>query len=336
MKTTENISLAGYAFIIESDAYDELRSYLETVRQSFDENESADEIVSDIEERIAELMAEKCRPGMVVNMSMVNEIEKRIGNPDELGQEDSRQESGSDVKKSPKKRILDRRLYRDMDERILGGVCSGLGVYFNIDKVLFRIAFIIAFFIGFADKGLFSISVIVYLVLWIAAPAARSVEQKCKMKGKPINLESYHSKEFDARKEIRDAAYSPAAKTLARICGAGLGMILTVIGLCGLFCGMLIPVLPSITEKLLIDFACPVSGLVTNTQFWILLITVAGLIFVWMLYNGIMLLFDLKSPSWRPGLIIFIAWMISLLTLAGYSLRVIMESMPDLALNLMS
>lgn len=84
MKTTENISLGGYAFTIESDAYEELNSYIKAIHHGFEGDESADEIMADIEERIAELLSEKYRPGMVVNMGMVLSIEERIGKPDDF------------------------------------------------------------------------------------------------------------------------------------------------------------------------------------------------------------------------------------------------------------
>ena len=89
MKTTENISLAGYAFTIETDAYEDLGAYLSDIRTCFSSDASADEIVADIEERIAELLRERCMPGMVVDLSMVHDIKKRIGNPKELAQDDT-------------------------------------------------------------------------------------------------------------------------------------------------------------------------------------------------------------------------------------------------------
>jgi hypothetical protein len=89
MKTTENISLAGYAFTIETDAYAELESYLEDIREAFRNDDNADEITSDIEERIAELLREKCISGMVVNLDMIHDIRRRIGNPKDMVQDDA-------------------------------------------------------------------------------------------------------------------------------------------------------------------------------------------------------------------------------------------------------
>jgi hypothetical protein len=88
MKRTENISLAGYAFTIEEDAYIELENYIKDIRAGFEGNSSADEITTDIEERIAELLSERCASGIVVNLSMIEGIKERIGNPEELAGEE--------------------------------------------------------------------------------------------------------------------------------------------------------------------------------------------------------------------------------------------------------
>ena len=132
MKTTENISLAGYAFTIETDAYDELKTYLDNIHSSFSNDPSADEITADIEERIAELLNERCAKGIVVNINMIHDIEKRIGNPKELAEEDISGESEPTPVHEEKKSWKSRKIYRNIDERILGGVCGGLAAYTSI------------------------------------------------------------------------------------------------------------------------------------------------------------------------------------------------------------
>ena len=158
MKTTENISLAGYSFTIETDAYQELGQYLDEIKAAFKGSDIAEEIAADIEERISELLRETCIPGMVVNLEMVNSIKKRIGDPKELAQNDIEPENTQmeEEQQEEPKTLKNKKLYRNIDERVLGGVCSGLGLYFGVDKVIFRLAFLIAFFIGvFADVELF-------------------------------------------------------------------------------------------------------------------------------------------------------------------------------------
>ena len=118
MKTTENISLAGYAFTIETDAYEELGAYLSDIRTCFSGDASADEIVADIEERIAELLRERCIAGMVVDLPMILDIKKRIGNPKELAQEDAdasfkpEAEQAEQPKQEKKTEKKNKRIYR--------------------------------------------------------------------------------------------------------------------------------------------------------------------------------------------------------------------------------
>ena len=120
MKTTENISLCGYGFRIETDSYDVLDTYLGEVRKAFSTDPSADEIIDDIEERIAELLKEQTVPGMVVSLAMITEIKKRIGNPAELAQDeaerpeeqpDEQRAEENPQKKQEKKNWKSKRLY---------------------------------------------------------------------------------------------------------------------------------------------------------------------------------------------------------------------------------
>ncbi len=344
MKTTENISLAGYAFVIETDAYIELEKYLNEIKSSFSGDSSADEIVADIEERIAELLREKCINGMVVDMAMIRDIEKRIGNPKEMAQEESDVETPyapQQEQNSDKKAQRHRRLYRNMDERIFGGVCSGLGTYFGIDKVIFRLLFLLFFcagFIGLDDGPYILFSCIAYACLWIAMPAARTDEQKREMKGRPLNLKNYKSKDFEFEREVKEIADSPAGHTAKRAGGVFLGLLLLIIGLGGLLGCIFIPSLPTIighefTEHIIqwgpLDPGEQLgSDISTSTTFWGLVLGVVGIFCIWFIYNGIMLMFDLKSPSWRPGLILFIAWIISIFILAGWVIREVADALP--------
>ena len=220
MKTTEKISLGGFAFVVESDAYEALESYLSEIRECFRNDNSADEIVEDIEVRIAEILKEKYIEGMVVNLGMIDEIRKRIGDPKELaGQDETDHQVEEELPKQSRRRSLrDKRLYRNIDDRVLGGVCSGLGLYFNIDKAIFRMFFLIAFCLGFFQiPGIVTLPLIVYLILWIAMPAARTVEQKCELSGKPMDLRDFRDSENRFSREIRETAKSPAISTIGRI-----------------------------------------------------------------------------------------------------------------------
>lgn len=343
MKKTENISLAGYSFIIETDAYQVLDSYLEEIREVFKTDPSADEIVEDIEERIAELLSEKCRGGIVANLNMVEEIRHRIGDPKDLAQDEpSPQSEAEDLKEKPtteKKWNKGKKLYRDVDQRILGGVCSGLSAYTGIDKVIFRLIFLIITAVGIfgIEDEFMLVSCLAYICLWIAMPAARTVEQKCEMKGKPIDLEGWKGKDLNLGKEVREVVDSPAGKTFTRAGGVFLGIIMLTIGVSGLLGCLFIPSLPSIIGNIpdlrpeFLDEAERMGiGMVTSNTFWMLVTAMTAIFSIWFLYNGVMLSFGLKAPSWKPGLVLFIAWIISILAIAAWTIRYIAVEIPTI------
>lgn len=300
MKNTEQISLGGFAFIIEDDAYVQLKTYLEEIKDCFRNDSGADEIVADIEERIAELLKEKYKDGGVVSSAMIDEIKVRIGNPKELGgqaDEPCNQEKEPESQKNP---FRQKRLYRDTSDRMLGGVCSGLSHYFNIDKAILRLFFLIVFCLGFLDveEGLFSLSIVVYIIMWIAIPAAKG--------------------NTSVEREIKKTAESPAVRKGMRIISAIVGVIPMVIGFGGFIAAVMLLSIPSIAaERFCLDGAEErdiflVQEILLNNVFWWVLSAVIGLASIGLLYAGIRQTFNLKTPSWRPGLIIFILWLISL------------------------
>jgi phage shock protein PspC (stress-responsive transcriptional regulator) len=180
MKKTVTINLNGLVFYIDEDAYNRLHAYLEKLTNWFRKKEGAEEIITDIETRIAELFEEKVKPGVgVVTLPMVEEVIKIMGEPEEFEDTDAGYEkktTGNTYFKAPK------RLYRDIDDRVFGGVCSGIAAYFNIDVVLVRVIFAI---LPFVSVG---VIIPIYIVLWIAVPPAVTTAQKLQMRGEPINI----------------------------------------------------------------------------------------------------------------------------------------------------
>lgn len=182
MKKTVTINLNGLVFYIDEDAYARLDAYMDKLKRWFMKKEGAEEIILDIENRIAELFEEKVKPGVgVVTLPMVEEVIKVMGEPEEFDDPEAAFEkettaSGSTYYKAPK------RLYRDIDDRVFGGVCSGIAAYFNIDVVLVRVIFGI---LPFVSVG---VIIPIYIVLWIAVPPAVTTAQKLQMRGEPINI----------------------------------------------------------------------------------------------------------------------------------------------------
>jgi phage shock protein PspC (stress-responsive transcriptional regulator) len=187
MKITVSINLGGYSFNIDEDAYSELKSYLKSLEIHFAGEESSAEILSDIESRMAELFRVRLGTRQVISMDDVRYVITVLGSPEDIS--DNETSSGHKRHRSGGYR----RMYRNPDQRIIGGVCSGLAAYFAIDPVIMRILFIVLAFFG-------GLGVIIYLILYIVLPEARTTAQKIEMKGKPVNIQNIKDtvkREFD-------------------------------------------------------------------------------------------------------------------------------------------
>lgn len=337
MKTTEKVNIAGYPFTLEEDAYSELDRYLSEILESLSEDSNAEEIVQEIEERIAELLTEICPNGSVAGRPVILDIRRRIGEPSQF--------TAGETEPQEEKPRNDKRLYRDIENRVAGGVCSGLGVYFNIDKVFIRLIFILLFIASFCAIGsgpYFLLVLLLYICLWISMPAARSVEEKCRMKGKPINISNFRTgiSASSIAKEAGEMKKSPAFKTTGRIISSISGIIMTIGGSACLLSLIFINKTPELIA-LYAERHSTIWGshdayemmwldMTTNHVFWWLIIAIAGIFGIWLLYNGIRIAFNLKSPSWKPGFVLFILWIISILVLVTWVLIQVAEALPTL------
>ena len=169
MKKTVNVAIGGRSFILDEDAYNALSSYLDSFKSGIGQA-SRSEVMDELEMRIADLFKEKLMGREVVDIDIVRSVIAQLGMPDWQAENDS----------EPK---AVRRLYRDMDHKMIGGVCSGLSLYLNIDVVIIRILFVIALIFGTAGFW-------IYIVLCIIAPAAKTATEKCEMRGIPATAEN--------------------------------------------------------------------------------------------------------------------------------------------------
>ena len=183
MKTTVTINLGGLIFHIDDDAYEILHSYLIAVERQFVNEPDHKEILSDIESRLAELFTETLgNKKDIISKNDVSKVISIMGEPEDFSIENETNNNQS-TKRNMSSYQTTKRLYRDPENRVLGGVCGGLGAYFNTDPLLFRILFIAMFF------GLGS-GLIIYLILWIAIPEAYTTAQKLEMRGEPITIDN--------------------------------------------------------------------------------------------------------------------------------------------------
>jgi phage shock protein C len=185
MKKIININLASRLIPIEDSAYEILRQYLDSLKRYFAREEGADEIVSDIESRIAELFQDKLKKGAhCITDEDVQEMKSAMGTPEQFdggSDEDTKQQSAAQDSLFDKVRPR-KRLYRDPDSKVLGGVCGGLGAYLNIDPVIFRIIF------ALLAVGGFGTGILIYFILWMATPEANTATEKLEMRGERIDV----------------------------------------------------------------------------------------------------------------------------------------------------
>jgi len=310
MTEVEKVSIGGYAFTLEKEAYAIVKQYLDELESHYSQREGGTEVMEGIEERMAELLYEKCADDGVASVAQINEIIATLGKPSAIESDDD-----PDLKKEivpGDNREGKKRLYRDPTNKMLGGVCSGLAAYFKLDVVWFRIIFIGLTLLGFSlhwsgnhwnVHSYGSFAILAYIILWIAMPEAKTVKQRWEMGvtnppagGKPVGSE------------------------LGKVLRIIIGVVLLLMGVAGLTFGVAAifgqelfgwDMVREGWEQLVdeIPFTMPLAG----TLFYKLdLVLLYYLPMLGLVYAGIMLIFDLKSPSWRPGLVLFLLWVVVL------------------------
>ena len=187
MKITVSINLGGYSFNIDEDAYAELKRYLKNLELHFAGEESSSEILSDIEARMAELFRTKLTGyKQVINIDDVRQVISVLGTPEDIS--DTERPTARDKFSSPGYH----RMYRDTDHRVIGGVCAGMAAYWDIELWLVRLIFFVLLMMG--------VGILIYLILYIVLPEAKTTAEKIEMKGNPVNIHNIKDsvkKEFD-------------------------------------------------------------------------------------------------------------------------------------------
>ena len=186
MKITVSINLGGYSFNIDEDAYAELKMYLKNLELHFVREESSSEILSDIETRMAELFRTKLTNyKQVINIEDVRQAISILGTPEDIS--DNNGPSARDKFSSPGYH----RLYRDSDHRVIGGVCAGMAAYWDLEIWVVRLIFFVLAMMG--------VGILVYLILYIVLPEAKTTAEKIEMRGNPVNI---HNIKYSVKKEF--------------------------------------------------------------------------------------------------------------------------------------
>lgn len=334
MNKTVNINLANVLFHIDEDAYTKMRRYLESVKRSFANTPGSDEILADIEARIAELFHEKLADErQVITQKEVDEVISIMGQPEDYMVDEDIFE---DEPRPRTERRKAKKLYRDIETKYIGGVCSGLEHYLGFDALWIRIIFILlAVFTGFGF--------IAYILLWILVPEAATTSQKLDMKGEAINIDNIQRKVKegfdDVADKVKNADYSKVKSTgksffdtigdiimfFFKVFGKFIGILLIIIGaatIIGMFVGLL-------TVGTLDWFHLPgldgAISSITGAPIWLISLLVffaIGIPFFFLLYLGLKILVsNLKSIGNIAKFSLLGLWLISLITLIILGVR---------------
>lgn len=202
MNKTVKVNLGGLVFEVDENAFEKLNQYIESIKKRFAQTEGKEDIINDIETRIAEIFNGRLEQGVreVVNMADVDEAISVMGRPEEFEEMADEEETASDeaddtTQGATEQKHLKKRLFRNPDDKVLGGVASGISAYFGInDPLWLRLLFVI---LVIAGVGTF---ILIYIILWIIVPEAKTPSEKLQMRGENVtisNIESSVRQEFD-------------------------------------------------------------------------------------------------------------------------------------------
>ncbi|RMA64750.1 PspC domain-containing protein [Ulvibacter antarcticus] len=352
MKKTINVNLAGTFFHIDEDAYGKLSRYLEAIKKSLSDPMGSDEIIKDIEARIAELFSEKVESkSQVISIKELDAVISVMGQPEDYMVDE---EIFEDVPQKPRRSRSHssyKQLFRDIDDKFISGVSSGLGHYMGIDAIWVRLLWIL---LTLASSGLF---ILFYILLWILVPAAVSTSDKLKMTGEPINISNIEKKfkeGYDAvADKVKNADYDKYGQkvksgtsgffetlgsillTLLKIFVKFFGVLLIIVSLSTII-GLIVSLFTFGSLDIwgngdLMELFYAVDT--TNAPIWLLVLIALfaiGIPFFVLFIIGLKLLFNnLKSIGTPAKIVLFTLWILSIIALAVIGVRQITENAYD-------
>ncbi|HOZ76028.1 MAG TPA: PspC domain-containing protein [Flavobacterium sp.] len=341
MNKTVNINLGGMFFHIDEDAYQKLTRYFDAIKRSLTNSNGKDEIIKDIEMRIAELVAEKhTSEKQVISLSELDEIIAVMGQPEDYridpdGDEPSTGATDFNTAANPTGR---KKLYRDKEGGMIGGVLSGLSYYFGIDKVWLRVLLIILLWV-------YGVGFFTYIILWIVMPEAVTTTEKLEMMGEPVNISNIEKKvreEFDSLSEnFKSGKVGAQVKSNADRIGSSFGdFILTCLKICAKFLGVILIMTSmavlvmlfigvfTLGTSAVIDFPWQdffLAGSLSNYPLWmfgLLMFFTAGIPFFFLLLLGFKLLSpNMKSIGRIASFTLLALWLIAVGILASLGIQ---------------
>jgi len=340
MKKTVNVNLAGTFFHIDEDAFGKLTRYLDAIKRSLSDPQGSDEIIRDIEARISELFSEKIEnSSQVISLKELDEVIAVMGQPEDymVDEEIFEDSSSNSTRRSSSSSSSSKKLFRDVDDKFVAGVSSGIGHYLGIDVIWIRLTWVILVLIGFGSP------LLVYLLLWILVPSAESTADKLRMTGEPINISNIEKKFKEGYDTVADKVksadydkYGQKVKSGASGFFDTLGSILLVlVKIFVKFVGVLL-IITSLSTLIglivglvsfgSIDFwghgeVMDIISLVdtTNSPIWLislLALLAVGIPFFILFILGLKLLIDnLKSIGTPAKIVLLVVWILSIVGL---------------------
>lgn len=328
MKEVKKCSISGIAFTIDVDAYEVLSRYLESLRRSYGNDSEGREIVEDIEARIAELILSSQDNATVVELPLIERIIKQMGTAETICDQ-------AGVESAPQGEArIPRRLYRDMENARLGGVCAGIGKYFNMNPIWIRVILfaplLLLLILGWVPffwwivplmGNLCWVFLICYLIFWFAVPAARTARQKLEQNGQPITARSIQ--ETSASSGDIDAPAKSVVAKVVTLFGqivlillkilAGIVVFALIMGACALIIGLFVVGVTGPSSSPLLP-----SDLSIWTQILGILVV---LIPVLLLIYVLMCLIASRKPVGRTVLFVFLLWLLTFIGLGVVAVR---------------
>ncbi|WP_378184924.1 PspC domain-containing protein [Aquimarina sp. W85] len=342
MNKTVNINLAGIFFHIDEDAYMKLQRYLDAIKRSFTDSQGRDEIIADIEARIAELFNEKIKDErQVIGHKEVDAVIEVMGQPEDyqIDEDIFEDEPKTTAQVNPHR---SKSLFRDTTNSYVGGVSSGLGHYLAIDPVWIRLAWIL--FTIFSSGGF----ILIYIALWIFVPEAKTTADKLAMKGKPVNINTIEKKIKEGFNDVADSVknvdyqkYSSKVKSSSTSFFDALGDVLIFLFKIAIkFIGVLLMIVAGVTLISLFFglFAVSTFGLIdtplnehlqvlnhSNVSIWLIAtftFLAVGIPFFFLFILGLKIMIpNLKSIGTTAKLGLLALWIISTVGLAVIGIR---------------
>jgi phage shock protein PspC (stress-responsive transcriptional regulator) len=316
MNKTVNINIGGLFFHIDEDAFQKLSRYFDAIKRSLSNSSGKDEIMKDIEMRVAELFTDRQKSDKhVINLKDVDEVVTVMGQPEDYRIDDDASENTQTNFTSTSSK---RKLYRDQEKGLIGGVCTGLGHYFGVDAVWIKILFLIFIFAGFGT------GILAYFILWIVTPVAVTTTEKLEMTGEPVNISNIEKKvreEFEnVSNKIKNVDYDKMGnqiRSTTENAGSKIGGALTtVFGAFAKVLGALIIVFSSISllgiciASIVMMFS---STLPQNT-----------------IFNHISTPIGFETPLWIQGILFLFAFGIPLFFILYLGLKLLITNLKSI------